>query len=207
MMRPVSLRAHLVDRQFLHVDRHRHMRDAAIGEGRAAGELDDVLGVRRTHDAVVVFADIDEELVELDILLRLGGQQVVELKPGDRQYRDTVEFGVVEPVQQVNAAGPRGRDADAEPAGEFRVAAGGEGRGLLVPHLDKANAVLAFAERLDNAVDAITGDAEYGVDAPCQQGVDQNVAGGRFHEFAFSPRDADVPSNVSFLLTRPLYGR
>src|SRR5207248_4572598 len=115
---------------------------------------------------------------------RLSVQQVVDLEPGDRQYRDAVEFGVVEPVQQVDAAGPRGRDADAEPAGEFRVAAGGEGCGLLMPHLDKANAVLAFAERLDNAVDAVAGDAEHGVDAPGRQGVDQNVAAGRFHGFA-----------------------
>src|SRR5690242_16402861 len=76
----------------------------------------------------------------------------------------------------------------------------GEGRGLFVPHLDKADAVLAFAERLDNAVDAVTGDPEHGVDAPCQQGLDQNVAGGRFHRLALQKRGCGrVVRGLTFL--------
>ena len=184
MVRPVALRAQRIGRHFLHIDRHRHMRDAAIGERGAASQLDDILDMRRAHDAVVVFADVDEELVELDILLGLGVQQVVELQTGDRQYRNTVELGVVEPVQQVDAARAGGCDADAEATGKFGVAAGGEGRRLLVPYLDKADLVLALAEGFDDAVDAIAGNAEDGIDAPSQQGVDQNVAGGRFHGVA-----------------------
>ena len=51
-----SERVACLDRLRLHVDRHGDVRDAAIGERRAAGELDHVLDVRRPHDARVVDA-------------------------------------------------------------------------------------------------------------------------------------------------------
>ena len=51
--------------------------------------------------------------------------------------------------------GPGGGEAHAEPAGVLGVAAGHEGRGLLVPHLDEADLVLARAQRLHDAVDAV----------------------------------------------------
>ena len=62
------------------------MRDAALGERGAAGEVDDVLDVRRAHDPRVVDRDIHEQLVELDILLGVRVHQVVELHAGDRQH-------------------------------------------------------------------------------------------------------------------------
>ena len=54
-----------------------------------------------------------------------------------------------------------------------------------MPHLNEADLVLPFAEGLDDAVDAVAGDTEHGVDTPGQQGFDQNVAGGRLHRVAF----------------------
>ena len=102
----------------------------AVGERRAARQLDDVLDMGRAHDARVVDGDVHEQLVELDVLLGEGVDQVVVLQPGDRQHRLAVELGVVEAVQQMDAAGARGREADAEPAGELGVGAGREGRRL-----------------------------------------------------------------------------
>ena len=87
-----------------------------------------------------------------------------------------VELGVVEAVEQVDAAGAGGGEADAEPAGVLGVAAGHERRRLLVPHLDEADLVLALAQRLHDAVDAVAGQAEDDVDAPVVQGVDQKSA-------------------------------
>jgi len=72
MVRQVALRAQGAGRHRLHVHRHRHVRDAAIGERGAASQLDGVLHMRRAHDPVVVLGDVDVELVELDVLLRLG---------------------------------------------------------------------------------------------------------------------------------------
>src|SRR5690606_23510920 len=63
-------------------------------------------------------------------------------------------------------------------AGPLGVGAGGERGGLLVPHLDEADPVLARAQRLHDAVDAVAGDAEDGIDVPVDQRLDQDVRGG-----------------------------
>src|SRR5678815_468376 len=47
--------------------------------------------------------------------------------------------------------------------------------GLFVPHLDKADLPFALADRLHDAVDAVTRHPEDGVDAPGNQGVDQQL--------------------------------
>src|SRR3954469_17191491 len=63
----------------LQIDRHGYMCHAAIRKCSADRQLDDVLDVRRSHDALVVYAGIDEQLIGLDVLLRQGTDQVVEL--------------------------------------------------------------------------------------------------------------------------------
>src|SRR5205807_4886345 len=82
------------------------------------------------------------------------------------------------------AARPRGRKADAEPPGVFGVTARHERRGLLVAHLDEADLLLPRAQRFHDAVDAVARDAEHGVDAPIQQGLDQHVGCGFCHGVA-----------------------
>jgi len=145
-----------------------------------AGELDYVLDVGRAHDARIVDTDVHVELVELDVLLRVGLDQVVKLQARDGEHGLAVELGVVEAVEQVDAAGARGGEADAEPAGPLRIGAGVECGSFLVADLDEANLVLVGAQRLDDAVDAVTWNAEHRVDAPVDQGFDEHVAGGRF---------------------------
>src|SRR3546814_3117444 len=71
----------------------------AIGERGADGELDDILDMGRPHDPRAVGAGIHEQLVELNILLGVGVEEVVELQPGDRQHRLAVELGVVNAVR------------------------------------------------------------------------------------------------------------
>jgi len=145
-MRQIARRAlRPLDRLRLKIDRHRHMRHAAIGKRGAAGEFDRIFDMRRPHHPHVVLGDVHEEFVELDVLLRVGAEKVMELQAGNRQHRHPVELRVIEPVQEVNSAGSRRGDAAAEPAGEFGIAAGGESRCLLVPHLDKPHGVLMGA--------------------------------------------------------------
>ena len=80
---------------------------------------------------------------------------VVAAELHHRQDRLPVELGVVQAVEQVQAAGAGGRQADAELAGELGVAARHEGGRLLVPRLDEADLVPALAQGLHEAVDAV----------------------------------------------------
>jgi hypothetical protein len=187
----------------LHVDRDRDVAGLAIGEGGAAGDLDDILDVRGAHHAGVVGAGIGEDFVELDILLGAGGDQIVMLEAGDRQHRHMVHLRVVNAVQEVDSAGSRRREADAEPSGELRIAHRRQRRRLLVPHLHEADLVLPGAQRLHDAVDAVARQAEDGVDAPGDEGVDEQVCGGLGHDAlpvmereGQSPALAAVPAKV-----------
>ena len=63
--------------------------------------------------AFVKDCNIHEELVERHILLSECADEIVELKARDRQYRLVVQFRVVETIQKMNPAGPRGGETDA----------------------------------------------------------------------------------------------
>ena len=105
------------------------------------------------------------------------------LQTGDRQHRLVVELGVVNAVEQMDSARSGGRDADAELARPFGVAARREGGDFLVPHLDEANFVLALAQRFEDSVDAVAGQSEDHLDAPVDQRLNEDVAGGLGHGF------------------------
>ena len=145
MARHVALRR--LSRHILLLEVHwkGDVRDAAISERRAAGEIGDVAHVRGAHDADVVLRDVDEQLVELDVLLGMRADQIVERHAGDRQDRRAVELGVIQAVQEMDAAGTGGGEADAQPARKLRIRARHERRGFLVTHLDKADLILAPA--------------------------------------------------------------
>ena len=82
------------------------MGDAAVGERRPAREVGDVLDVRGAHDALAVLRDVHEQPVEGHVLLGVGADEVVIRHAGDGKDRLAVEGRVVEPVQEVNPAGP-----------------------------------------------------------------------------------------------------
>jgi hypothetical protein len=60
------------------IDRHGHMRHAAARHRGPAGELQDILDVRRPHDAAVVHAYVHGELIEL--VTRVIARQMDEAK-------------------------------------------------------------------------------------------------------------------------------
>jgi hypothetical protein len=72
----------------------------------------------------------------------------------------------------MDAAGTRGRQADAELAGVFGISASHECRRFFVARLNKADLLLPVAQRLHDAVDAIAGQAENDIDAPILNGFD-----------------------------------
>ena len=181
----VSLRAFTLDLTVLQVDRKRDVRDAAIEQRRPAGEVRHVLDVRRSHDAHAVFRDVHEDLVELDILLRVRPDQVVVGHSGDCEHRLPVELRIVQTVQQVDAAGSGGGDTDAEAAREFGIPACHECGSFFVPHLNEAHGIALLPERLHDPVDAVTWQAKDCVDAPFLKNVDENVCCRLSHVFSW----------------------
>ena len=158
------------------------MGDAAVGQGRAAGEVGDVFDVGGAHDARVVDGHVLKDAVEGHVLLAEGVEQIVVVAAGDGQDGLLVELGVIEAVEQVEAARAGGGEADAEAARELGVSAGGKCGGLFMAHLNELDAVLALAQGLHDGVDAIAGNAKDDVDAPGDEGVDQgfSTCGGHF---------------------------
>src|SRR5579871_739845 len=75
----------------------------------------------------------------------------------------------------MDAARPGGGHADAQAAGGLGIAAGREGRRFFVPHLDELDLVLILTQRLEEAVDAVAGEAEDYLYAPVDQSLEQHV--------------------------------
>ena len=75
--------------------------------------------------------------MQVDLLLIVAAQRRARLLADDGDDRLVVHLGVVEAVEEVDGARARGRQADADLAGEFRVRAGHEGGHLLVADLDE----------------------------------------------------------------------
>ncbi len=86
-----------------------------------------------------------------------------------------VELGVVQAVEQVDRARARRGHADADPAGELRVADRLERAHLLVPGLDELRLVVGAAPGGEDAVDAVAREGEHVLDAPVPQPVEQIV--------------------------------
>ena len=69
-------------------------------------------GVGR-HLAVLV-RDVLEQRLQVDLLLVVAAERHARLLADDREHRLVVELRVVEAVQEVDRAGARGREADAD---------------------------------------------------------------------------------------------
>ncbi len=110
--------------------------------------------------------------------------------PVSGQDRDVVELGVVQAVQEMDGAWPRCGQAHAEPTGRLGITGGHEGGGLLVMDEDEADPVLVASEPFHDAVDAVAGQAEDGVDTPVRQSLDEHLRRNCGHVASDSaPRD------------------
>src|SRR6185437_14650580 len=113
-----------VEAPLLHVFGDGDVAHAVTAEGGLDGGVDHVDDVGGSHDALVVDGDIHVELVEVHILLVAGADEVVEGVAGDGEHGLAVALGVVEAVEEVDAAGAGGGEANAEAARVLGVAAG-----------------------------------------------------------------------------------
>src|SRR5690349_17889360 len=94
---------------------------------------------------------------------------------GNCQHRLAVAFGIIESIQKMNPTGTRRSHADAETPSVLGIAAGGERRGLFVPHLNKFDFLLARPQRLEKTIYTVTREAENGIDAPADQPLEHEV--------------------------------
>jgi hypothetical protein len=102
--------------------------------------------------------------------------------------------GIVQAIQQVNASGPRGGDADAESAGELRVRTSHKSRRLFMANVDKANPVFLLAESLEDTVDPVSGQTKDGVNSPCDESLYEYIR--RVGHFCLPRRNALVGLNI-----------
>ena len=151
------------------------VRHPAPGVGGAYRDVHHRGQLRRVVDHLVVDGDVGVELVEVHFLLIAGAQHRGFLHAGDREHRHVIELGVVEAVEQVDAAGAGRGQADADLPGRLGVGGRHERGGLLVVDQHELHPVLMAAEALHDPVDAVARDPEDGVHAPVCEPLDQSL--------------------------------
>ena len=170
------------------------MGDGPVGDRVADGQVDQGRDLHRDVDHHVVVCDVLEELLEVDLLLVAGAEQLGLLHARDGQDALVVELGVVEAVEQMHAAGPGGRQAHPEPARDLRVAAGHERGGLLVVDQHEADSVLVPSQGLREAVDPVAGQPEDRVDPPVDEAFNEQLGGDLGHRESSIPQRRTGPS-------------
>ena len=159
----------------LHIDGNGEMRHAFARKRCAAGQRHRRLDLGSAEDGSGMLRRVSEQSDMIDILLGAGLYQVMIGQAGDRQHRRPVELGVIKPVQQMDAARTRGREATPDFAGPFGVGAGHEGGALLMADLDKADTILAGPQRFHDAIDTVARQAEDEIHAPGDKFLDQEI--------------------------------
>jgi len=139
-------------------------------QGSAEGPVDDhgdLLGT--VHLPGELCRDIPEQSQKVDLLHIGGAEHGAALLPDDGDHGDTVEFRVVQPVQEVHGTRPlRGCD-DADAAGEFRVADRHQRGVLLMPGLHELRRIGRSVERLHERVDPVAAVTENAANVPLLQ--------------------------------------
>src|SRR5687767_3042024 len=126
-----------IDLQFLKVYRNRYMSHASLRQRCAASLVREVFYVIGSHHALVEDTCIDEKLIELHILLGEGPDQIVIMQTGESQHRLAVELGIVQPIEEMDAAGSRCGKTHTKSARVFRIGARHQRGRFLVTHLYK----------------------------------------------------------------------
>ena len=73
-------------------------------ECRADCLVHHVVDVRGTHNPLVVGGNVHIQLIQVDILLKIGTDEIVKRVPSDGQHRLPITFRIVEAVKKVNAS-------------------------------------------------------------------------------------------------------
>src|SRR5579871_261380 len=158
----------LTARERLDVCRNGDVRHGPVtqcGTARELGDGGDMLGA---HNPRVISRHVDEQLVQFHVLLGMRAKQVVMMQPGNGKDRCAIELGIIETVEQMNAARTGSGEAYAEPAGKLGIGARHERCTLFVATLHEPDLFLSNPESLHDAVYAVAGEAENRIDAPIE---------------------------------------
>jgi hypothetical protein len=112
------------------------MSDPAIAERHPAGAVGHQHRVFRPGHFDIVERDVLHELRRVGALLIACSDQVMKGHAGNRDNRRAVHVRVIQAVEEVDDARPRGADAEAKLAGVLGKARRHEGRRFLVTHPD-----------------------------------------------------------------------
>jgi hypothetical protein len=82
------------------------------------------------------------------------------------QHWSVIHLCIVEAVQEMNASRPGGRNTHAEPPGEVGISTGHESGRLFMPDMNEPYPILLLPKGLQDPIDAIAWQTEYGVNAP-----------------------------------------
>src|SRR5207245_5142610 len=99
------------------------------------------------------------------------------MKSRDGEHRCAFTLRVVEPIEKMNATGTQSRDAYPQTTRIFRMRTSHPSRSFLVARLDKPNSFAALTQRLHNAVDAVSRQANNRVDLPAYKSLYQCIRG------------------------------
>ena len=91
-------------RPLLHVFGNCHVRDRSPRQRRLDRFIHHIDYMGWPHHSLVIGRHVHKQLVEIDILLIVGADQIVEGMASNREHRLSVTLRVVETIEQVDAA-------------------------------------------------------------------------------------------------------
>lgn len=156
--------------------RNDETRDGPLDARDSHSAIDQVTHLfgRRGHVHIFV-GDVLEQGDEVHFLLVMPAERHPRLLAHEGDDRLMIELRVVQPVQEVDGAGARRREADADLAGELRMRARHERGELLVPRLDEANPIARAIESAHDAVDAVPRISIDPGDVPLREPLEQVI--------------------------------
>ena len=90
-----------IGRRLLHVQWECNVRHPAIRERGAACQVGNIFHMVRAHDARVVDANVHEDFVQFDVLLRVRVNEVMILKTGNIKMIETIAHGLKNKLEEV----------------------------------------------------------------------------------------------------------
>jgi hypothetical protein len=160
----------------LQVNRTGKMGHAPARKRCPAARIDKSLDMTGAQHLLVINGDIFEQRQQIDFLLITRADQVVIGLAGQSQDWSPIQFRVIESIQKMDCARPRGGETDTQASSEFRITTGHERGSLFMAHLNKPDVLLAGAE---SAIKAIPGHSKDHRNTPVFQAVENKIC--RFH--------------------------
>jgi hypothetical protein len=146
---------------------------------RLHGDPQDARQLRGRAHQLAVDAALPEEFLWVRLLEVPAADLAARNLGGDRQDGYPAAVGVEQPVEQVRVPGTAARGADRQLAGDGRIRRCGEGRSLLVSHVQPLDVAVA-AQRIGEPVQRVAGQSVDAADTARLQSGDDH-SGNRGH--------------------------